>query len=44
MKKLLRALSYILVALVSSGLTLGGLALTGQFEPTKLEQLQSIIE
>ena len=44
MKRILKIMGYVLVALASSGLTLGILALTGQFQPTKLEQLQSIIE
>ena len=44
MKKRTRVMSYILVALVSSGLTLGVLTLTGRLETSKLQQLQDIIE
>ena len=44
MKKLLRILGYVLVALASSGLTLGVLALTGRLETTKLDEVQSLIE
>lgn len=44
MKKLLRIAGYVLVALASSGLTLGILALSGRLEESKLEQLQSMIE
>lgn len=44
MKRLLRVMSYALVALASSGLTLGALALMGQFQPSKLEELQTLIE
>ena len=44
MKKFSKIISYILVAALSSGLTLGVLALMGRLETSKLDQLQDIIE
>ena len=44
MKKLTKILGYLLVALASSGLTLGILAMTGHLEMSKLTELQNIIE
>ena len=44
MKKFLRSISYVLVALASCGMTVGVLALTGHLGVSKLDQLQAIIE
>ena len=44
MKKLSKIMGYLLVALVSSGLTLGVLSMTGHLEMSKLTELQNFIE
>ena len=44
MKKLSKIMGYLLVALVSSGLTLGALAMTGHLKTGKLTELQNFIE
>ena len=44
MKKLLKFLSYVLVAALASAATLGVVAYEGHFEVSKLDQLQGLIE
>ena len=44
MKKLSKIMGYLLVALVSSGLTLGALAMMGHLKTGKLTELQNFIE
>ena len=44
MKKFLRSISYVLVALASCGMTVGVLVLTGHLGVSKLDQLQAIFE
>ena len=44
MKKLLKFLSYVLVAAMASAATLGIVAMEGHFETSKLDQLQGLIE
>ena len=44
MKKYSKIMGYLLVALVSSGLTLGALAMTGHLKTGKLTELQNFIE
>ena len=44
MKKFIRSISYVLVALASCGMTVGVLALSGHLGVSKLDQLQAIIE
>ena len=44
MRKFLRIMGYVLVALASSGLTLGILAMAGRLETSKLDQVQNMIE
>ena len=44
MKKFLRIMGYVLVALFSSGLTIGILSMTGRLEYNKLDQVRNMIE